>query len=130
MSPEEKADKRISDLQAATREANLVLADIKQVLKEVRGLHASIGPESKRMFEELLAEEVNRGLDEYKKSLETAIETATQAVFDRFETIRKTLLGETKQDKKAGRASIPEIIENQWCPQHLKTKGDCWELHK
>jgi hypothetical protein len=54
--------------------------------------------------------EVKTGLDEFGKALEKAIETSTDAVYRRFDTLERLLLGEDDKSVRAGRPSIPEMI--------------------
>ena len=44
-------------------------------------------------------------------ALDKAIETGTQAVFTRFDGIEKFLLGEDARSVRAGKPSIPQMIE-------------------
>jgi predicted phage-related endonuclease len=122
-------DQKIDEMREATRAANETLSDLKRTLKEVKKVQAEVHKEIDTAFDDKVATVVADTLASYRVSIDEAIENATQAVFDRFDTIHKTLTGETRADKRAGRPSIPEMIESQWCAKHKCLKGDCWDRH-
>jgi len=55
--------------------------------------------------------EVESGLASFGTALDKAIEDGTQAVFRRFDGIEKLLLGEDDKSVRAGKPSIPQMLE-------------------
>jgi hypothetical protein len=55
--------------------------------------------------------EIKAGLDSFGKALDKAIDSGTDAVFRRFDRIEKLLLGEDDRSVRAGKPSIPQMIE-------------------
>ena len=111
MTPD-KYDEKINALKVAMREANETLAAVKFTLKEIRKEREEIEKLIEHRFDEKIRDQVADSLATYQTALDKAVEDSTQAVFDRFDLITKTLLGETKRDRKKG-PSVPEMIETR-----------------
>lgn len=113
-----KAEIRINDedvarLKEATREAHEVIKDLKRAVADARETHRLLHACVQDALNAGIGEQVQQGLDEYKDSLNKAIDDATQAVYTRFDQIADILLGEDKQSKRAGKPSIPELVERR-----------------
>ena len=118
-------DEKIKELKQATRAANEVLAELKDTLKDVKKARDEISKLLESAFEDQIASVVSDTLASYKESIDKAIDDATQAVFDRFETISKTLLGETKEARRKHGMSVPESILDNWCVRHKAVRNEC-----
>lgn len=67
-------------------------------------------PPQRRPSQRKFGAAVQDGLASFHDALGTAIEDSTAAVYRRFDTIEKLLLGEDDKSVRAGRPSIPEMI--------------------
>ncbi|MFJ2514676.1 hypothetical protein ACIPEL_15280 [Streptomyces griseoviridis] len=95
-------------LLAEIREAHGVLKDLRQTTKDARH-------EIRRLMTDQISAELRKhvatGLDTYKSTLDTAIESATAAVMKRFDDIADVLMGEDKTSRRRGEASIPDLFK-------------------
>jgi len=98
----------IEQLRESTREAHGVLKDLRTATVAAKNLVHEL---TNAVVTEQLEAAVEAGLEEYKTTLATAIDSATKAIFDRFDKIAKLLMGEDKQSVRAGKPSIPELAE-------------------
>lgn len=115
MTPD-KYDEKINALKVATREANEALAAVKTTLREVKKERTEIEKLIEHQFDEKIKDQVAESLATYQTALDNAVESSTQAVFDRFDKITAMLLGETKEARRKG-PSVPEMIEARpQCP--------------
>lgn len=111
-------NQKIEQLKEATRSANEVLSDLKRTLREIKQIRDEVDEVIATAFEEKIADKVSTTLADYQESLNAAIDKGTQAVFDRFDTITKTLLGETKEARRKHGETIPEALSRNWCTTH------------
>lgn len=98
-------------LKEATREAHEAIKDLRQVIKEARQVDAHLAEKAYAALETGVAEIVAAGLDEYKVTISKAIDTSTEAVFRRFDTIADLLMGEDKTTRRRGEPSLVELAE-------------------
>ncbi len=107
------AEQKLIELRFATREANEVLAELKQTLKALQKERSVIERLILNGFDELIRDQVAESLKTYQVSVDQAIKNATDAVFARFDQLSALLLGETKDRKRRGQMSIPEMIQRK-----------------
>jgi uncharacterized protein YllA (UPF0747 family) len=103
----ELAGQRITELKAVISEGSSLLSELQRVEKII---DIKLAKDVDKVFAERLNETIKEGLDEYSASLDEAIRCATQAVFDRFDTIMTELLGEDIRSQKKGKKSIPDLL--------------------
>ena len=101
-------EEEIAALKQATREAHEARSDLQLVIKEAKKYFEE---ELKDKAETIIKMHVTLGLQEYSRDIKTAIDKATQAVYNRFDKIVDTMLGEDKASKRQGRPSIPELMK-------------------
>lgn len=118
-------NQKIEQLKEATRSANEVLSDLKRTLREIKQIRDEVDEVIATAFEEKIADKVSTTLADYQESLNAAIDKGTQAVFDRFDTITKTLLGETKGARRKHGETIPEMLEKNWCARCSSPTNNC-----
>jgi hypothetical protein len=107
-------------LKAVTREAHAAIKDLEKSMKDARLLLKSMETVkdelmavSDQVFEQRMQERVDAGLDLYSKSLDKAIEDATEATYRRFDTLSDIMLGGNGDGQKLARvveARNPEAI--------------------
>lgn len=96
----------VDDLIVRTREAHEVLKDIKAATKELNDTirHADeaqvqLMAALVRVVDEAIGEAIETGLANYAAAIESSIDQATKAVYERFDIIAGILLGETGEEK-------------------------------
>ena len=113
MSAQSQASERdLEQLREATRAAHEATKDLRATIRDARSVVEEIERTAGEQVDQRIAAAVAAGLDDYKATLSKAIEQATDAVFARFDTIRATLLGETRGQIRRGE-SIPQLIEGR-----------------
>lgn len=95
----------IEELRDLVREAHGVMGDLTRTMREVRALITEVEKVSQTVFEERMNETVVAGLAAYQGVISEAIEGATDAVYQRFDTIASVLL--QRSDDKPG---IEELV--------------------
>jgi hypothetical protein len=118
-----------ADLAAAEARLDAKLAELNEKIREVNGTLKDIRAE-RRLAEELIARHipeqvdtridaaVTAGLDEFSASLDTAIEGATQGVFNRFDIIAGIALGEDAASRRKGTQPLEELVR-----QYVHARG-------
>ena len=102
---------RLIELRDLIRQAHEAVSDLRAVMREARTLRDSLPAAAEKAVSEQLGAEVKEGLESFQKALDQAIDTGTDAVFKRFDQIEHLLLGEDPKSVRAGRPSIPQMIE-------------------
>lgn len=102
----------IKALKEATREAHEAIQSLRDVIKEARAVKSEIEVLAIDIFDKKIHAQVRVGLEDYRNSIDTAIENATAAVYDRFNKITDILLGETKKSKARG-DSLQQLAEKR-----------------
>jgi hypothetical protein len=102
---------RLIDLRDLIRQAHEATRDLRAVLRDARAVRDSLPAAAEKAVTEKFNAEVEAGLASFHDALGKAVEDGTQAVFRRFDRIEKLLLGEDDRSVRAGRASIPQMIE-------------------
>jgi hypothetical protein len=103
MEESKKAELATQALREAIQEAHGLLKDLKQTKRTIEMLIAGV--------EEKLEEEVRTQVAGLEDATNKAIQKSTAAVFARFDQLAAILMGETDKDKKAGKESIPDLVE-------------------
>lgn len=85
--------KETEDLKEVIRQAHEVLGDLRRTMKETRELIESYTAEK---VEPELDSRVAAAVEEYGRGITRAIESAQNAVYDRFDTITNIMLGKGK----------------------------------
>lgn len=111
MSDLDELPARLVELRDLIRQAHEAVSDLRAVLREARALRDSLPAAAEKAVSEQLGAEVKEGLESFQKALDQAIDTGTDAVFKRFDRIEHLLLGEDPKSVRAGRPSIPQMIE-------------------
>jgi hypothetical protein len=93
------------------RQAHEATRDLRAALREAQAMRDSLPAAAEKAVSEKFTAEVEAGLASFHDALGKAIEDGTQAVFRRFDTIEKLLLGEDERSVRAGKPSIPSMIE-------------------
>jgi hypothetical protein len=104
-------DEEVAELNALVREAHMAIKDLNTLLKKVEKATVDLEGRAQQAIDTSIDQAVERGLQEYNRSVMQAIENATQAVYARFDTIRDTLLGATKTMRRMGYSSIEDMAE-------------------
>jgi hypothetical protein len=119
MSDLDRLPELLAELRGLVREGNGVVKDLWHAIRGARDacadLPATVTSE--------ITQEVTAGLEAYDKQLAIAIAEATQAAYDRFDTIAMICLGEDPESVREGKRSVTDLIR-----LYLKTKGLPWEL--
>jgi uncharacterized protein YukE len=103
----------VAALKAATREAHEAIKDLRAAIREGKELVREIDAAAETSVTERVHKVVQEGLDEFGKALEKSIEGATEAVFERFDTLADLLNGADKASKRQGKPTISELIEEK-----------------
>lgn len=102
-----KEEQILSELKETIREAHGLIKDIRREQKQSQELRdqvvdalAKAIASGKEAVASHINEQVKVGLEEYKASIDTAIDKATQAVFKRFDTLADIMMGEEMPDQE------------------------------
>ncbi len=111
MSDLEDLPRQLVELRDLIRQAHEAVSDLRAVLREARAVRDSLPAAAEKAVSERFGAEVESGLESFRKALDKAIDSGTQAVFRRFDRIEHLLLGEDPKSVRAGKASIPQMLE-------------------
>ena len=111
MSDLDELPRQLLELRDLIREAHEATSDLRAAMREARGMRDSLPAAAEKAVTEKFQAEVECGLVSFGEALDKAIKDGTQAVFRRFDRIEKLLLGEDERSVRAGKASIPQMIE-------------------
>lgn len=101
----------IADLKVAIREAHEILKDLKQMIKVAQQVRDEVIGAASILVNDAIEEAIRIGLAAYGKAIETAIEDATDAVYDRFDTLFENLMAVDKASVKKGDPSVYDMLE-------------------
>jgi hypothetical protein len=101
---------QLLELRELIRQAHEATQDLRAAMKEAAALRDSLPAAAEQAVSEKFRAEVESGLVSFHDALGKAIEDATAAVYRRFDTIEKLLLGEDDKSARAGKPSIPQMI--------------------
>lgn len=102
---------QLIELRDLIRQAHEAVSDLRAVLREAKAVRDSLPAAAEKAVSEQINAEINAGLDSFGKALDKAIDSGTSAVFKRFDRIEKLLLGEDARSVRAGKPSIPQMLE-------------------
>ena len=111
MSDLDELPRQLIELRDLIRQTHEATRDLRTVLREAKAVRDSLPAAAEKAVTEKFNAEVESGLVSFGAALDKAIEAGTQAVFRRFDTIEKLLLGEDAKSVRAGKPSIPQMIE-------------------
>ena len=111
MSDLDELPRQLTELRDLIKQAHEATSDLRAVLREARAVRDSLPAAAEKAVTEQLSAEVKAGLDSFQKALDQAVDDGTDAVFKRFDRIEKLLLGEDPQSVRAGKPSIPQMLE-------------------
>lgn len=110
---QQSADEKIEELRKANREANETLADLKHTLKEAR----SLTDEIKKMIEDRCEEQVETAVSDsitkLQNATDRAIESSTDKIFERFDTLENLIFEGRRGKKKTGGESLESLVERK-----------------
>jgi len=110
----------VAVLKAATREAHVAAQELASVIREARKLQADLKGFADVTVSKVMEPVIEAKFAEFNKAMNDGIEMATQAVFDRFDTIRDALLGEDQATRRRGLETIPELAEQYRADQEKR----------
>lgn len=102
---------RLIELRDLIRQAHEATSDLRAAIREAKALRDSLPAAAEKAVTEQVSAVVEKGLADFGGALDKAIEAGTQAVFRRFDKIEQLLLGEDPKSIRAGKQSIPQMIE-------------------
>lgn len=113
----------LADLRQATSEAHKALRDLRNDMQAARELRRKFlaAPE----LDERLGELVKQGLADYEATLQQAIKTGEQAMYNRFDVLTAICLGEDPASVRAGETTLPDLLR-----EFIATKGLPYKLAK
>ena len=111
MSDLDELPARLIDLRDLIRQAHEATRDLRAALREAHVMQDSLAVAAEKAVTEKFSAEVESGLASFNDALAKAIEDGTQAVYRRFDRIEKLLLGEDEKSVRAGKQSIPQMLE-------------------
>ncbi len=95
-------------MKALIREAHEVMKDLRQTMRDAGRIRADVALLAKTAAEDVVDPVIASTLETYQATIAAAIESATEAVYARFDTIADLLLGETKSQRRRHGESLPE----------------------
>lgn len=102
---------QLIELRELIRQAHEATSDLRAAIREAKTMRDSLPAAAQKAVTEQFSAEVESGLRSFREALDKAIDTGTQAVFRRFDRIEKLLLGEDDKSVRAGKRSIPQMVE-------------------
>ena len=111
MSDLDELPRQLLELRDLIRQAHEATSDLRTVLREARAVRDSLPAAAEKAAGEQLNAEIKAGLVSFGEALDKAIDTGTDAVFRRFDRLEQMLLGEDPKSARAGRPSIPQVLE-------------------
>lgn len=111
----QRAEAAAATLREATREAHEAMQGLRALKREViRDFDVRVAALS-GATERTIHDTVEAGLDRYKATLDKAIVSATQAVYDRFDLLATIMLGEERTERP-----VSELLR-----RHLQRLCNC-----
>lgn len=101
----------VEELREVVREAHGAIKDLTRLIKEAREVIEDIETTAAREVGARISRAIEIGLESYKDTIITATESASEAVYARFDGLAAMLLGETKGQRRKHGASLAELIE-------------------
>ena len=111
MSDLDELPRQLTELRDLIKRAHEATSDLRTAMREAKAMRDSLPAAAEKAVTEKFQAEVESGLASFGTALDKAIENGTQAVFRRFDGIEKLLLGEDDKSVRAGKPSIPQMLE-------------------
>jgi len=111
MSDLDELPRQLTELRDLIKRAHEATSDLRTAMREAKAMRDSLPAAAEKAVTEKFQAEVESGLASFGTALDKAIEDGTQAVFRRFDGIEKLLLGEDDKSVRAGKPSIPQMLE-------------------
>lgn len=105
-------EEEVEALRAVVREAHEAIQDLNRAIRQGRKVVIDIEEAAGGDVAQRINEAVRIGLESYSETIRVATEQATDAVYERFDTISKMLLGEDRAARRKHGASLPELAES------------------
>ena len=104
----EREIETLAALREATRQAREAAKDLRAEMRSAREFRQEFlsTPELEARLGELTEDALKR----YSESIQQQIEKATQAVWNRFDTITMICMGEDPQSVREGKKTVPDLI--------------------
>jgi hypothetical protein len=114
----DETERKTQALREATREANLTLAEFKDVMREWRELQNSLGPTVHQMFEEKAQAQIDADMIDAKRQILKAVEDAEKGIRKRLDLLANIV------QQGISAPSVEDIIKLEACIRWLKKGGD------
>lgn len=101
---DEQLEQLRDQVRAEIREARETLKDLRREIKDARTLVPLL-------TDELFEAEVKKRVDELGRVTEKAMEDSVARVIAKFDVLYDTLTGQDRQSRRAGKPSIPELLD-------------------
>lgn len=99
----------VEELREVVREAHAAIKDATRLLCEVKDAKAQLESTSDQVFDALMSDAIERGLERYGNAIKDAISDATKDVHNKFDELGDTLLGRTKAARRRGMPNIDDM---------------------
>jgi hypothetical protein len=102
----------IREAHEATKDMRLAMREARSLLTEMEQVRSRLIATASDVFQEQMAGDVEAGLAEWKATLQTQIEGATNAVMHRFDTLVSLMLdgNERTPPPPAGESALEKLI--------------------
>jgi hypothetical protein len=101
----------VEALRAATREAHEAIKDLRSVLRDAEQTRTQLLATAEEVFTARIEAQVAAGLTEYRDTITAAIESATAAVYRRFDRVADLLLGESREAQRRGEPTLTDYAK-------------------
>lgn len=92
------------ELRSEIREARETLKDLRRETRDARTLIPLL-------TDELFTAEVKKHVDQLGRATEKAMDSSVARVMKKFDDLFDLLTGQDRQSRRAGKASVPELLE-------------------
>jgi hypothetical protein len=106
-----QVDEDADALRVLIREGHEVLKDLKATIREAQQAREDLVAAAGVAVNTGIEVAVEEGLRRYGEAIKDAIDHATDAVYERFDVIAATLLGETETQKRKGEPSMDDYAK-------------------
>lgn len=103
----------IAALKEATREAHEALKDLNAAFKKADQYRTELRVAVEVAVAERIEPVIKLEVQRLKEATDEAIERATEKTFERFDYLADLMLGADRANKKQGRESLTEILEQK-----------------
>jgi len=107
------SEQKIEELRIATREANETLRDLKTILRDLKHERAEIEKMIETQFDKKISVQVADTLASYNETIKEAMQAGVDHVLNEFDKLEGIMLGTDPKSKRAGKASLPELVQRK-----------------